>query len=50
MRRKQPMKKATVGIRPIQHGRNTECSIYYFSIILGIIDLFIHLTFKAIYL
>lgn len=37
-------------IRPIQHWRNTECSIYYFSIILGIIDLFIHLTFKAIYL
>jgi hypothetical protein len=50
MLRNQPMKKATVGIRPIQHGRYAECSIYYFSIILGIIDLFIHLTFKAIHL
>ena len=37
-------------IRPIQHGRYAECSIYYLSIILGIIDLFIHLTFKPIYL
>ena len=47
---RKSMKKATVGIRPIQHGRYAECSIYYLSIILGIIDLFIHLTFKAIYL
>jgi hypothetical protein len=36
MLRNQPMKKATVGIRPIQHGRNTEAMIQFISVYHGL--------------